>query len=200
MLMAVVFMKPWAENPHFVTERIRLPNTFTEKQDEPTISGVVGKIGIEEKPSEGSTPVEEKPIVLKSPEPSMMISGKKVDEKVVTPDGTELPKEKKITKILVDKEKEVIHVTLIADQKIGDYNCFKLKHPPSLVIDIWNVKKEYPKNLVQVDHPLLKRVRIGVHPKKTRFIFESAQPRVPMFRVQRAEHRLVVSFGQVDSP
>ncbi len=86
---------------------------------------------------------------------------------------------------------------MIGDRKIGDYNCFKLKNPPCLVIDIWNVEKQYPKSLIRVDHPLLKRVRLGKHPKKTRFVFESAWPQVPLFRVRRADNRLIVSFGQV---
>jgi len=89
----------------------------------------------------------------------------------------------------------VIHVTLVADGKIGNYNSFKLGDPPRLVIDIWNVEKEYPKNLVQIDHPLLKRVRMGKHPKKARFVFDSARPQMPPFQIQRVENRLVVSLG-----
>jgi type IV pilus assembly protein PilQ len=104
-------------------------------------------------------------------------------------------KAEKITQILVDKGEKAVHITLIADGKIGDYNSFKLEKPPRLVIDVWNVEKEYPKSLIQVDHPLLKRVRLGKHPKKTRFVFDSARPQVPQFQINRAENRLVVSFG-----
>ena len=200
MLTAVVIVKPWIKTSQIVPERIRRSITSIEREEEPTTPGVVGKIGIEEKPSEGSIPEEEKPIVPKSPEPSMMIPEKELDEKVIIRGGTELPKAKKITQILVDKGEKVIHVTLLADRKIGDYNCFKLEKPPRLVIDIWNVQKEYPKRLIQVDHPLLKRVRLEKHPKKTRFVFESARPQVPLFRVRRVGNRLVVSFGQVYPP
>ena len=116
-----------------------------------------------------------------------------VEEKI--PPEALKAKAEKITQILVDKGEKVIHITLIADGKIGNYNSFKLENPPRLVIDIWNVEKGYPKNLIQVDHPLLKRVRLGKHPKKTRFVFDWAQPQIPQFKIQRAENRMVVSFG-----
>jgi type IV pilus assembly protein PilQ len=122
-----------------------------------------------------------------------------VTEEKIPPEAPKLKATaEKITQVLVDKGEKAVHVTLIADGTIGDYNSFKLGKPPRLVIDIWNVKKGYPKNLIQVDHPLLKRVRLGKHPKKTRFVFDSAPPHVPRFQIQRAENRLVVSFGQVE--
>jgi type IV pilus assembly protein PilQ len=121
--------------------------------------------------------------------------GEVVEEKA-PPEAMEVKaKAEKISQVQVDKGKKAVHVTLIADGRIGDYNSFTLEKPPRLVIDIWNVKKGYPKNLVPVDHALLKRVRMGQHPKKTRFVFDSARPSVPQFQIERAENRLVVSFG-----
>jgi hypothetical protein len=200
MLAVVILKKPWVKTPRIVANRIRLPITSVEREEEPMTPDVVEEMGMEDKPAEGSVPEEEKPFLPESPEPSMMIPEKGPDEKVVMIGRTELPKPGKITQIVVDKEEKVIRVTLIGDRKIGDYNCFKLKKPPRLVVDIWNAQKEYPKSLIQVDHPLLKRVRLEKHPKKIRFVFESALPQVPLFRVQRAENRLVVSFGQVYPP
>ena len=119
-----------------------------------------------------------------------------VTEEKIPPEAVEIKaKAEKITRVSVDKGEKGVHVTLIADGKIGDYDSFKLEKPPRLVIDVWNVKKAYPKSLIQVNHPLLKRVRLGKHPKKTRFVFDSARPHVPQFQINRAENRLVVSFG-----
>ncbi|MFQ6078739.1 MAG: AMIN domain-containing protein, partial [Thermodesulfobacteriota bacterium] len=120
-----------------------------------------------------------------------------VAEEKIPPEALKL-KAKKITKVLVDKGEKVVHVTLIGDGKIGDYVSFKLGKPPRLVIDVWNVEKEYPKNLIKVNHPLLKRVRLGKHPKKTRFVFDSPPPQVPPFKILRVENRLVVSFGLME--
>jgi type IV pilus assembly protein PilQ len=119
-----------------------------------------------------------------------------VAEEKIPPEALKIEERaEKITQILVDKGDKVVHVTLIADGKIGNYNSFKLGDPPRLVIDIWNVEKGYPKNFIRVDHPLLKRVRLGRHPKKTRFVFDSARPQIPKFKIEKADNRLVVSFG-----
>jgi type IV pilus assembly protein PilQ len=119
-----------------------------------------------------------------------------VEEKI--PPEPLKPKAEKITQVLVDKGEKAVHVTLVADGAVGDYKSFKLEKPARLVIDIWNVKKGYPKNLVQVDHPLLKRVRLGAHPKKTRFVFDAARPQVPQFQINRTEAGLVISFGHIE--
>jgi type IV pilus assembly protein PilQ len=122
-------------------------------------------------------------------------------EERIPPEAVEIKaKAEKITQVTVDKGKKAVRVTLIADGRIGDYNSFKLNKPARLVIDIWNVKKDYPKKLIQVDHPLLKRVRMGQHPKKTRFVFDSARPQVPQFQISKAENRLIVSLGQPEEP
>jgi type IV pilus assembly protein PilQ len=122
-----------------------------------------------------------------------------VTEEKLPPEAARIKaKAEKITHVTVDKGKKAVHVTLVADGKLGDYNSFKLENPPRLVIDVWNVKKEYPKDAVQVDHLLLKRVRVGTHPKKTRFVFDSARPQVPQFQINRVENRLVVTFGEAE--
>jgi len=122
-----------------------------------------------------------------------------VVEEKIPPEALKIKaKAEKITQILVDKGEKVIHITLIADGNIGNYNSFKLGNPPRLVIDIWNVEKGYPKNFIQVNHPLLKRVRLGKHPKKTRFVFDSARPQMPQFKIEKAQNRLVVSFGRTE--
>jgi hypothetical protein len=125
---------------------------------------------------------------------------REVVEERIPPEAREIKaKAEKITKVLLDKGKEAVRITLIADGKIGNYDSFKLDKPPRLVIDIRNVKKGYPKNQIQVDHSLLKRVRLGEHPKKTRFVFDFAQPQIPQFQIQRAVDRLVVSFGRTET-
>ena len=122
-----------------------------------------------------------------------------VIEEKISPEAAVLkPSAEKITQITVDKGKKGVNVTLVADGRIGDYNSFTLEKPPRLVIDVWNVKKEYPKNSIQVDHPLLKRVRMGRHPKKTRFVLDSARPKLPQFQIDKVENRLVVSLGQIE--
>ncbi len=200
MLTVVVFTKPWVKKPRIAAKSIRRPIQSTEREAGILIQGVPENQEMGENAMESGILEEEKDPSSKTQEPSMIIPGDGIDEKVVVVRGPKLPKTGKIAQILVDKEEKVIHVTLIGDRKIGDYNAFKVKNPPRLVIDIWNVQTEYPKSLIQVDHPLLKRVRLEKHSEKTRFVFESTRPQVPLFRVRRVGSRLVVSFGQVYPP
>jgi len=198
LLLAVIFfMKPEVKRSQIVAQRERRPISSIDTREESTIPWTTGEMGMDEKPVEGGTPEEEKPIVSKPPEPLMKVPSREL-ERVATKGVKELRKAEKISQILVDKGERVIQVTLIGDGKIGDYKSFKLENPPRLVIDIGNVEKEYPKSLIQVEYPLLKRIRLGRHPKKTRFVFDFAYPEVPHFQIQRAENRLIVSFGHME--
>lgn len=198
LLLAIIFfMRPEAKRPQIVAQRERRPIPSIDTREEPTIPGIAGEMGMEEGPVKGGTPEEEKPIVSKPPEPLMRVPSREL-KRAATKGVKELRKAEKISQILVDKGERVIRVTLIGDGRIGDYKSFKLENPPRLVIDIGNVEKEYPKSLIQVDHLLLKRIRLGRHPKKTRFVFDFAYPEVAHFQIQRAENRLIVSFGDME--
>ncbi|MCK5551831.1 MAG: type IV pilus secretin PilQ [Deltaproteobacteria bacterium] len=157
------------------------------------------EIGLTKTVNYNITKVEKKLFVdVERTGPVEVTKGKiEVTEERIPSEAAEIKaKAEKITQVTVDKGKKAVSVTVIADGRIGDYNSFKLDKPARLVIDIWNVKKDYPKNLIQIDHPLLKRVRMGKHPNKTRFVFDSARPQVPQFQINKAENRLVVSLGQ----
>jgi type IV pilus assembly protein PilQ len=159
------------------------------------------EIGLTRTVNYNITKVEKKLFVdVERLEPVEVVKEKvEVTEEKLPPETAKIKaKAEKITQVTVDKGKKAVHVTLVADGKFGDYNSFKLENPPRLVIDVWNVKKEYPKNAVQVDHLLLKRVRLGTHPKKTRLVFDSASPQVPQFQINKVENRLVVTFGEAE--
>ena len=189
-------MKPEAERPHIIGRQVRRPIPSIEREQKPPAPEITGEMELEGKPLGGGTPAEEELIVSKPPETSIPIPKRELDEKAVLIGRREFPGARKITQVLVDKSESGIQVTMVADGKIGDYKSFTLRKPPRLVIDVWNVKKEYPRDLIRVNHPLLKSVRMGRHPKKTRFVFDSARPRVPRFEINTAGNRLVVSFGQ----
>ncbi|MFX0203659.1 MAG: YybH family protein [Candidatus Hodarchaeota archaeon] len=95
VLMVILFMKPEVKRPDLVGERIRVPIMSIESGGEATIPGVVGNKGVEEKPLEGGMSEEEKPMVSKPPEPSMMISRRGLDERVVVIDGIKIREDEK---------------------------------------------------------------------------------------------------------
>ncbi len=82
-LAIISFMKPKVKRAQLVGARIRLPITSIEREEGPTILGVVGRKGMEEKSSEGGTLEHEEPVVSKPAEPSMMIPERGIDDKVM---------------------------------------------------------------------------------------------------------------------
>ena len=111
-----------------------------------------------------------------------------------------LRKAKEILSFLFDQKKDSITFNLVADGKIGNYDAFKLDSPPRLVLDIWEVDTRYPKNLIKIQNPFIKKVRIGHHPDKLRLVFECPTPQLPSYQVNRIGDKLMVSFGSVPQP
>ncbi len=110
------------------------------------------------------------------------------------------PKAKEILNFLFDQKKDFITFNIAADGKIGNYDAFKLDSPPRLVLDIWEVDTRYPKNLIKIQNPFIKKVRIGRHPDKLRLVFECPTPQLPSYQINRIEDKLMVSFGNVPQP
>ncbi len=109
-------------------------------------------------------------------------------------------KAKKILNFSFDQKRDFITLNIIADGKLGDYNAFKLDSPPRLVVDIWGVTTRYPKRTINIKNSFVKKVRIGHHPDKLRFVFESSTPNLPTYQVNPINDKLIVSFGNVPQP
>jgi len=92
MLTAVLFRKLEAPKSQFAGERIRLPITSVEKEEEPRVPEVLEKEDMEERPLEGGILKEEKPIVS---EPSADTQESGVGKKVFILGEPEAPKEEK---------------------------------------------------------------------------------------------------------
>ncbi len=99
VLMIILFLKPEVQRPQLVGERIRLPIKSFEKEEGPSIPGVVEEGGMEEKPLEGGILEEEEPIVSENPEPSIMVEEREVGNKKVFILGEKEPleEEKEVT-------------------------------------------------------------------------------------------------------
>jgi hypothetical protein len=96
ILMGVLFMKPEMEKPQIVAERVRLPISSIEREEDRTIPGAVRNKGMEEKPLEGGMSGQEKPTVSKAPESSMVgIPRGRLDERVVIIGGVKIKQDEK---------------------------------------------------------------------------------------------------------
>jgi len=109
----------------------------------------------------------------------------------------EMDKAKAIVNVLFEQKKDFIIFNIIADGKIGNYDSFKLDSPTRLVLDIWEVDTRYAKRSIKIRNPFIKNVRIGSHPDKLRFVFDSLSPQLPPYQINRIQDKLIVSLGNV---
>ncbi len=109
-------------------------------------------------------------------------------------------KPKEIVDVSLEDKKDFITYSIVADGTIGDYDVFKLGFPSRLVLDIWDMGDHYPRTGIWLDNLFIKVVRIGHYPDKMRFVFDSLNPRLPPYQVDRMDDKLMVSFGNIPQP
>lgn len=114
---------------------------------------------IAEEAIDGGGIPEEAKAEIKGPEPKM------AEEKI-------LPPARNISKIDIDKSEKGIKVTVTGDGEMKP-NTF-IVGERRLVFDIPDTMSQVKPTSIQVDHPILKRVRIGQHkdPEKVRIVFD----------------------------
>jgi type IV pilus secretin PilQ/predicted competence protein len=128
-------------------------------------------------------------------------------EPTVTAEPIPLAKAKTLKKIETTGSGASIEVQLSADGDVA-YNAFKLANPARLVVDLNGIKDKLPKNVVNVDGDLVKKIRVSQFKSApdpvTRVVFDLAQ--AADYHVVKVGDRLQVSFGEaakiaaVDAP
>jgi type IV pilus assembly protein PilQ len=126
---------------------------------------------------------------------------------IVIAEPIPLPKAKSLKKIETTGSGASIEVQLAADGDVA-YNAFKLANPARLVVDLNGIKDKLPKNVVNVDGDLVKKIRVSQFKSApepvTRVVFDLAQ--AADYHVAKVGDRLQVSFGEtariaaVDAP
>jgi type IV pilus assembly protein PilQ len=111
-----------------------------------------------------------------------------------------LGKAKDVVKVLFEEKNDFIIFNIIADGRLANYNSFKLDAPARLVLDIWGVGSRYTQKSIKIENPFVKAVRIGQHPDKLRFVFDSSKPKLPPYQINRIDDKLIVSIGDVPQP
>ncbi len=84
--------------------------------------------------------------------------------------------ENKDTRLLRDiqlrMEKGQLHVALLSDRSIQDFNAFQLREPQRLVVDLpgkWTIRG---KAVREIENDCIGTIRIGQHPDKLRVVFD----------------------------
>ena len=118
----------------------------------------------------------------------------------IPPVSETMKKGTEIVNFSLEQKKDFITFNITADGKLENYNSFKLDFPPRLVLDIWGVGTRYPKKSIKIKNPFIKEVRIGHHPDKLRFVFDSLKPQLPPYQINRIDDKLIISLGVVPQP
>lgn len=69
--------------------------------------------------------------------------------------------------------KNGVEIALLTDSKVVDHVSFWLENPRRLVVDVFGAKSGFERHSYGIDHPLAKRLRVGNHPGKVRFVIET---------------------------
>lgn len=81
--------------------------------------------------------------------------------------------------VVIDSQPRGVKVELRGDGLAKDFKSFTLARPLRLVIDFPGVLTSFPKKFLNVDHPLLKEVRLGQHPDKLRLVLTFPKTELP---------------------
>jgi hypothetical protein len=99
--------------------------------------------------------------------------------------------------IVVNSHREEVKVELRGEGLTTDFHSFTLARPPRLVIDFPGVLNSFPKKLMNVNHPLLKNVRLGQHPDKLRVVLTFAAMELPPHQIIQEGGGLTILVGNI---
>lgn len=86
-------------------------------------------------------------------------------------------------------------VKIFADGAIGNYTSFEIDNPSRIVVDLWGLEDATGRDRLDVGGEFIKAVRVGRHPDKTRFVFDSAGEGIPPYVIAKADNVLSMTFG-----
>lgn len=100
--------------------------------------------------------------------------------------------------VVIDSQPRGVKVELRGDGLAKDFKSFTLARPLRLVIDFPGVLTSFPKKFLNVDHPLLKEVRLGQHPDKLRLVLTFPKTELPPHRIVREAGGLSIIVGKIE--
>ena len=161
--------------------------------------GAVLSIEFEKKPTVvAKEEVKEEPKeVVRMEAPPVIEEGPPVAAEIVPEALEALGPAKSVVDVSVDtSEKERVVVSIKGDGKMGEYSAFGLEKPTRLVVDLKNLKREFPRKSVVVDSPYLSEVRLGDHPTMVRAVLDVPMETLPGHSIDRENDLLKVTLGE----
>ncbi|MEE9203901.1 MAG: type IV pilus secretin PilQ [Nitrospirales bacterium] len=176
----LAFMLSVPVEPDVRTEGTRLVIDFPKGQGEQTVGAG----------EDGSPPIQEDAI-----EASAADQGQLSVQELLTQSMEDLPAST-MSKVEVQRGEGEATVMIIGD---GEFSYdIRLLNRDRLIVDLLNVESLLRRRVLPVDHPLLKRIRIGRHPHMTRLVFDLPQP--AEYLVQPGSNQLAVRLTPSAAP
>ena len=127
---------------------------------------------------------------------------KEVEKKETPPPVVPLKKARSLREVDISAKADWVKVDLRGDGAMPDYKSFQLLRPTRLVVDLPRITNATGKRSIDVGSPLLKDIRIGRHPDKTRVVFTFPEAKVPPHQLTRegAEVKLVLGEVKAEPP
>lgn len=106
---------------------------------------------------------------------------------------------KTIKDIVLSTKADAVQVEIKGDGFFANYSIIRLSDPPRLVLDFPGMVNALTQSIISVGHAVLKEIRIGRHPKRTRIVFEFSGKKIPLNQISKRADTLIVLFGE-ESP
>ena len=110
----------------------------------------------------------------------------------------DLPVEGKMAQYLTGLhiEKDIkLKLVVLADGMMKDYLTQKLDKPDRIVIDIKGVRERLKTDTLQVNSPLVKKVRVGQHPGYTRIVLDTPGKPMLSYDIKPTDSGLIVNIS-----
>jgi len=87
-----------------------------------------------------------------------------------------------------------LRVYVRGNGRLAQYRAFPLTNPPRIVIDLLGVTSSEVEGSVPLTHPLVAKVRVGLHGDKVRLVFDLIPGEGVLYQVDTQGDQLVVTF------
>lgn len=176
----LAFMLSVPVEPDVRIEGTRLIIDFPKGQGEQTVGAG----------DDGSPPVQEDVIKASAADPGELSA-----QELLAQSMEDLPA-RTMSKVEVQRGEGEATVIIIGD---GEFSYdIRLLSRDRLIVDLLNVESLLLRRVLPIDHPLLKRIRIGRHPHMTRLVFDLPQP--AEYLVQPGSNQLAVRLTPSAAP
>jgi type IV pilus assembly protein PilQ len=127
---------------------------------------------------------------------------REAEKREAVPPAAPLKKARSLQGVDISAKADWVKVDLRGDGAMPDYKSFQLSRPTRLVVDLPRITNASGKRSIDVGSRLLKDIRIGRHPDKTRVVFTFPEAKTPPYQLTRegAEIKLVLGEAKAEAP